>query len=212
MESTNFSRGDLKKQRAPQAIKRKALVKIVAVLVVVVGVLGLAAWGVIYSISRQKNLPGELYPSIGQEHIALQANPPKPYTSNPPSSGGHFAYPANWGVYDYEVNDKIFMHNLEHGGIWIAYRPTVPVQIVRDLKVIAVIDLKGSKIVMAPRSANDADVAVVAWSRVFKFNLSGDGISSEEKENIIKFYRAYKDRGPELVPDNMPGIDPKSAQ
>ncbi|MDZ4286148.1 MAG: hypothetical protein U1A23_04410 [Candidatus Sungbacteria bacterium] len=64
---------------------------------------------------------------------------------------------------------------------------------------------------MAPRSANDTDIAVSAWTRMTKFNLTGDGLSDEQKNQIRAFYKALKNRGPEFVP-GMPGIDPKSIE
>lgn len=207
----NLPKSDFKKNRAIQAIRKKAIKRIVVVLLVVVVLAALTVWIISYSRSREKNLPGVYYPPVGQEHIVLNAELPKPYISNPPSSGAHFQSPASWGIYDYEVNDKIFVHNLEHGGIWIAYKPTVSVKVVDDLKAI-VNEFGGSKIVMAPRSANDADIAIVAWSRVFKFNVSGGILTDQEKEGVRSFYKAFKNRGPEFVPDIMPGINPKSVQ
>lgn len=202
---------DLKRMRTEQAIRRKKMQKIIwiaGISLILIIVIGSIVW---LSYRRVKNAPGIFYPSLGQEHIGLKDNPPKPYNSNPPSSGGHFASPANWGIYDYEVNDKIFIHNLEHGGIWIAYRPTVSAKVVNELKAI-INEFGGSKIVMAPRSSNDADVAMAAWSRVLKFNLTGDFLSDKEKEDLRGFYKAFKNHGPEFVPDTMPGIDPKSVQ
>lgn len=202
---------DLKRMRTEQAIRRKKMQKIIwiaGISLILITVIGSIVW---LSRRRVKNTPGIFYPSLGQEHIGLKDNLPKPYNSNPPSSGGHFASPANWGIYDYEVNDKIFIHNLEHGGIWIAYRPAVSVKVVNELKAI-INEFGGSKIVMAPRSSNDADIAIAAWSRVLKFNLTGDFLSDKEKEDLRGFYKALKNHGPEFVPDTMPGIDPKSIQ
>lgn len=153
--------------------------------------------------------PGESFPSQGQDHVPLRT--PFAYNSNPPSSGPHYASQANWGIYDYEVLDQIFLHNLEHGGIWIAYRPTIAPQALEDLKAI-VKELAGRKIVMAPRSANGADVAVVSWTRVLTFDLAGGGLSNEQKALVRAFHRAWINHAPEQVPDLMPGIDPKSVQ
>ena len=176
----------------------------------VVIVLGGGGYGLVrYSREYSGNLPGVFFESQGQQHVAL--NTPFAYNSNPPTSGPHFSQPANWGVYDYEVKDQIFIHNLEHGGIWIAYRPTVPPAVVDQLKAI-VSEFSGAKVVMAPRSANDADIAVAAWSHVYKFDLTGDTLAPEWVNGIRRFYKALRDRGPEFVPGNMPGIDPKSVQ
>lgn len=178
-----------------------------------IGIAFILVVGGTYGIYRYSTrpLPGASYPSVGQEHIGLDAVLPRPYNSNPPSSGAHYSQPANWGIYDYEVNDRIFIHNLEHGGIWVSYRPSVPPATVEKLKAI-VSSFSGSKLVMAPRSANDADIAVVAWARVLKFDLDGDNLTAEQESRIKAFYRAFKNHGPEFVPDTMPGIDPKNAQ
>ncbi len=97
---------------------------------------------------------------------------------------------------------------MEHGGIWIAYRPNISQEAVTQLKQF-VEKYGGSKLVMAPRTKNDADVAIVAWRHVYKFNLNGGKLSGDQLEKINIFYRAYKNRGPENVPDTMPGVNPK---
>ena len=209
--SEQFSKSEWKQERTQAAIRRRHLVTAVwiggAILVVILALGG----GVWWSYRWQRNAPGPSYTDIGQEHIPLSTDPPRPYNSNPPSSGAHFSSPANWEVYDYEVNDKIFIHNLEHGGIWIAYLPTIPSKAIEDLKGI-VNEFGGSKLIMAPRAANDSDIAVAAWTRVHKINLVGGDITEEELNQIRAFYRAFKNKGPEFVPDTMPGVDPKTVQ
>lgn len=100
---------------------------------------------------------------------------------------------------------------MEHGGVWISYKPSVSAGVVADLKKI-VDEFSGSKLVMAPRAANDSDIAVAAWTRLLKINLVGGALTDDQKDQIRAFYRAWKNHGPEDVPDFMPGIDPKSAQ
>lgn len=196
-------------QRIQSARRRKIVRRVLwsALAVIIVG--GGIAWMFYYSERGNEDLPGTAYADVGREHIALNAVPPKPYSSNPPSSGGHYAAPADWGIYDYEVNDKIFIHNLEHGGVWISYRPALFAEVINELKEF-VESNKNSKLVMAPRSANDADIAVVAWSRVLKLNLDGGILKSEDLAEIREFYKRLKNRGPEFVPDTAPGIDPKN--
>ncbi len=207
-------RAEFKTARVDQAIRRKRT-KIILVFAVSILAAGAMA-GVVFLFSGNKQpvtkIPIVSFASVGQEHIPLGSPPPVPYNSNPPSSGGHFRSPANWKIYDYEVPDQIFIHNLEHGGIWIAYRTEIPPRAVQQLKEV-VEEVSGSKVVMAPRSLNDTDIAVVAWTRALKFNLSGSTeLSQGELNDIRGFYKAYKNKGPELVPDTMPGIDPQSVQ
>lgn len=212
MEQSSFHPGQNEQEARIRRAERSRLQKRIAWSVFGVVIAGGLVSLIVWKAKQPAAVtPGEIYSSLGQDHIALNATPPKPYNSNPPSSGGHYQQPANWGMYDYEVNDKIFIHNLEHGGVWIAYRPAISSSVVSELQ--AFVDENGkAKLVMAPRSANDADVALVSWGHVYKFNLSGTALTEEQKNNIKVFYRALRDHGPEYIPGNMGGIDPKSVQ
>lgn len=182
-----------------EAARRKKMATRAAVTIATLLVLtGAVAGGVFYSRRSRANLPGMFYPSVGAQHIPFGAEPSAPYNSNPPSSGEHYPGPANWGIYNEEIPDQIFIHNLEHGGIWLAYRPAVSSSTVRALEDI-VRSFGSAKWVMAPRFANDADIAVAAWTRVLKFDIQGE-ISEDQKREIEDFYKAYRNKGPEFVP------------
>lgn len=200
----------LDRVRAAASKKRARRLAVTAVLLIAAAAMVTA---VFYGVrASRQNLPGQSYPDAGRPHIPLGAIPKRPYTSNPPSSGGHYAFPANWGTYDYEVNDQIILHNLEHGGVWISYKPnTAPPAAVSELKTM-VDGFKSSKLVMSPRLADDSDIAVAAWTRVLKINLKNGALASEDKKIIADFYRAFKNKGPEYVPDSLGGIDPKTVQ
>lgn len=198
-------------QRIDRAIKRKFMRRMFFVGGTVVSIAFLIWLGIFFSKKLAITPPGETYEKLGQEHIGLNDKLPREYNSNPPSSGAHYPSPANWAVYDYEVNDKIFIHNLEHGGIWIAYKSSVSADVVAELKEI-VNTFGGSKLVMAPRSTNDKDIAVASWGHVYKFNVSGGHLSNQQKTDIKNFYMALKNHAPEDVPDFMPGVDPRSVQ
>lgn len=206
-----FSQNDFKKTRIDEAIRRKKMKRLFRFAVVLTIVGFLTYVGIRYQRWDNQNIPGSTFPSAGQRHTKLDEPLSVPYTSNPPSSGDHYGQQGNWDIYDYEVHDKIFIHNLEHGGIWIAYKPDISKEAIDDLAAI-VNKFGKSKLVMAPRSANDADVAVVSWMHVYKFDLISSGLTAEQKKNIETFYARLKNRGPEQVPDFMPGINPKDAQ
>lgn len=208
--SNETSKADVKRARIDGALRRKKMRQFF------IGIGILAVVGLIggYAIYRSKHKPPDpvgvsTYENQGQEHVPLDHQ--FSYNSNPPTSGPHYATDANWGVYDYEVNDKLLIHNLEHGGIWISYRPGVSPQVVEDLKAV-IKDLGESKIVMAPRSANDKDVAVAAWTHLLTLDHAGQSLTADDKDRISSFYKVYLNRGPEMVPAYMPGIDPKDAK
>lgn len=172
--------------------RRKKLLKRItwtAAAVFIVGGLGYAM--VRYQRSSADKMPGVFIPSQGQEHVSLGA--PFSYSSNPPTSGPHNANPAEWGVYKDEIADQILIHNLEHGGIWISYRPEIDEEVIKKLGDIAT--AFGRKVIMTPRQANDNDIAIAAWTRLDKFSAS-----EFSEERVREFIRAYRNKGPEFVP------------
>ena len=125
-------------------------------------IVGAAVYGVVrYSRERAKILPGVAIPDQGRQHVALGT--PFEYNSNPPTSGPHFAEPEEWGVYDKEIHDQAMVHDLEHGGVWISYKPGIDSNVVARLETI--VKEFGRKVIMAPRAANDSDIALAAWGR-----------------------------------------------
>ena len=182
---------DFKKSRVEEAVKRKRVKKILWTA----GILGLlfvlALGGVWYSRTLSKNLSGELIADQGREHITSPNN--FVYNSNPPTSGPHFGQPAEWGIYKEEMADEILIHNLEHGGIWISYKPGVSEEIRKKLE--AFYEKYGRKIIIVPRAKNDSDVALAAWNRLDKFNAA-----DYSDERVEKFIKAFRNKGPEYVP------------
>ena len=136
-------------------------------------------------------MPGESFLDQGAEHVALGT--PFEYNSNPPTSGPHFATPAEWGVYQAEIADQILIHNLEHGGIWISYTPGTDAGLIAKLEQFH--HEFGRKIIVAPRQANDADIALAAWNHLDKFSAS-----EFSDERVREFIQAYRNKGPEFVP------------
>lgn len=138
---------------------------------------------------------GEQYSDQGQQHITAGETHPR-YNSNPPTSGWHYAQPADWGMYSEELPDEQVVHNLEHGGIWISYRPDISGEQKEILAQIA--SRYSSKVILSPRSANDEPVAVAAWQRLMKLKTP---LSQERQGRIVSFIARYKNKGPEFIPD-----------
>ena len=59
-----------------------------------------------------------------------------PYTSNPPVSGRHYPIWARWQIHTQVVPREYYVHNLEHGGVILLYRPDAS-QSVKDALVRA---------------------------------------------------------------------------
>lgn len=182
---------DFKKQRTEEAIKRHKIKKFLWTA----GVTGLlilsVGGGIWYGRSRAKNLPGQFISEQGREHITTAEHPA--YNSNPPTSGPHFSQPAEWGIYKEELPDETLIHNLEHGGIWISYKPEIFEDVRKKLE--AFYEQYGRKIIVTPRAKNDNDIALAAWNRLDKFSAA-----EYADERVEKFIKAFRNKGPEYVP------------
>lgn len=185
------TKSEFKKSRTEEAIKRKRIKKFLGVA----GISGLLVFlvlgGILYSRTRDRNLPGALIPDQGREHV--RPGHTHIYSSNPPTSGWHFNQPAEWGIYKEEVADETLIHNLEHGGVWISYKPDIPEEVRKKLENFY--EKWGRKVIVAPRSKNDSDISLAAWNRLDKFSLS-----EYSDERVEKFIKAFRNRGPEFVP------------
>lgn len=113
------------------------------------------------------------------------------YNSNPPTSGDHYAAAAPTRFYDKELPDEQLVHNLEHGHIWISYKPGLSDEIINMLK-----DFAGGFVIVTPRSNNDTDVTLAAWGRLDKFNIETGGV---DNQRVRDFISRYQNRGPEKV-------------
>ncbi len=160
-------------------------------------VLASAGYFIFNYFSKLASIPeiGQSYPIEGREHVADGTK--VEYHTNPPSSGAHYQSPERWGVFDKAIADGTLVHNLEHGGVWISYKPLIS-QIAKE-KLEAIAKNYRSKVIMTPREANDRDVALVSWGRVYKFNLNPNG--SFDEDSVNNFIKKYKNTGPEIVPD-----------
>ena len=117
------------------------------------------------------------------------------YHSNPPTSGSHWPDPLLDDIYDTEKPDEALVHSLEHGRIWISYQPSLPQSAIDQLKRIAA---EESRVILTPRSRNEAPIAQAAWQRLDTF--SPDDAGNVDEKRILDFIQRYRDKGPEYVP------------
>jgi len=125
--------------------------------------------------------------ALGAEHIPTGQT--GNYNSVPPTSGQHWqqpAAPAPWGIKDANLPNEVTTHNLEHGGIVIAYNGLTTTE-VDQLKTL-VRNLMSSgfpKVILEPYpKLTDAKVALTAWTWLYK-------IQSVDQTQIVRFFRAH---------------------
>ncbi|MGH2625111.1 MAG: DUF3105 domain-containing protein, partial [Anaerolineales bacterium] len=83
---------------------------------------------------------------------------------------------------------ETLVHNLEHGGVWISYRDPKDSDLAGKLQGVA---RRYRKVIVTPRAANDAPIAVAAWGRLLK-------LQTFDEAQIVAFIEAYMGKiGPE---------------
>jgi hypothetical protein len=182
------------KEKELQAKQAKKGMKKFLVWILIPVVMILALWQFVWPMIQAPDATevlGDFFPAQNRQHIPVGQTHPE-YNSDPPTGGWHYDQPAQTGIYDKELADEQLIHNLEHGHIWIAYRPDLDAQTVEKLADIA--KSYSSKIIMTPRAKNNVPVAMVAWEYLLK-------LENFDENQVLGFIKAHRGKGPESIPD-----------
>lgn len=156
------------------------------IAIIIVGLTGLALF-------QKKEVPetprlGYDQADEGREHLQEGQPPYTNYKAKIPASGPHATQPAPWQAYDQQVPDQNVIHNMEHGGIVVSYRP--------DLDPVTVQKLKGlfskpysnkgftpSKAIVMPRENQEKPIVLASWNHILELD------SFDEKTLIDQYYK-----------------------
>lgn len=94
------------------------------------------------------------------------------YDPMPPVGGEHDATPQTCGFYATPIRNENAVHSLEHGAIWVTYRPDLPQDQVEQLRTLADDELK---ILVSPFPDLSASVLVSSWGRQLSLDSADDG-------------------------------------
>jgi hypothetical protein len=109
---------------------------------------------------------------------------PVKYTVSPPVGGDHNGAWQNCmgDVYDAQIANEHAVHSLEHGAVWITYRPGLPkAQVDALAKKVRGTDY----ILMSPYPGLDKPVSLQAWG----FQLKLDKADDPRVDDFIKAFR-----------------------
>jgi len=122
------------------------------------------------------NVRIDAVPIVESPHVA--DGTPIVYGSNPPSSGPHYGTWANFQELTHPVDDGHLVHSLEHGAVLLLYKCegaacdalVAALRAVRDaLPTDPLCDPAiRTRVILAPRAANDVAVAAAAWGHVYR--------------------------------------------
>jgi hypothetical protein len=115
------------KQQRETARRRKTV--IVAAAVAVVALVGAVSWAVLGGSDSGSPTQGavaltglQTYSGLARDHVTGKVA----YPQTPPVGGKHSGTWQNCGVYSAPVPNEQAVHSLEHGAMWITYRPDLP--------------------------------------------------------------------------------------
>jgi hypothetical protein len=130
-------------------------------------------------------LPGTAVPILDSPHIGQDQAADVEYDSVPPTSGPHYAFAANTGIYDSPVAAASFVHTMEHGHVVIAYAADLPAAEVDDLEDLT--RRHGDDVLLTPYPDLDHGLALAAWGRL-------ETLDHVDDTTVLAFVNAFADR------------------
>jgi hypothetical protein len=86
-------------------------------------------------------------------------NEPVDYRREPPTNGDHAPLWQNCGFYEKPVKEEHAVHSMDHGVVWITYRPNLPTEGIRALRPYGEEDY----VVVSPYPGQDEPVVATSW-------------------------------------------------
>jgi hypothetical protein len=146
------------------------------------GILGLLLALIGFGIwqgTRTNQVLGEDFPIASREHIP-DGQKAVDYNSDPPTSGQHYALPAEAGFYNEAPADETLVHNLEHGHVVIYYNcelvnaaecETLKQQIKENMSQAGLVrETRTIKLVAVPRPGMPNLITYTSWGRLYRAN------------------------------------------
>ena len=99
------------------------------------------------------------YDYVGGEHTTDAVT----YTETPPAGGPHDPTWDDCGVYTTQPRNENVVHDLEHGTVWVTYRPGLDQAGISQLET-ALGTVKSEKTILSPYPGLPAPVVVTVWN------------------------------------------------
>ncbi|WP_405139401.1 DUF3105 domain-containing protein [Sphaerisporangium sp. NBC_01403] len=186
-ERTQARREHLAQLRAAQKRKerRTAMLMWGAGAFVIVLLVGLVGFYVIQERSQSALDGVKTFSYKGSQHTPIKVN----YKETPPVGGEHNPTWQQCGVYDQPINSENGVHSMEHGSVWITYRPDLPKADVDKLKALVTSDY----LLLSPFPGLTAPVVVSSWNHQLPLKGADD-------PRLARYITKYK-QNPQTTPE-----------
>lgn len=166
---------ELRREQARRE-RRRALLLWGSVCGAVAVLAGAVAWS-LAADSASKDLGAVQSFTVEQGHV----DTPVTYDQTPPAGGEHAPAWLNCGVYDAPVPNENAVHSMEHGAVWVTYRPDLPADQVSALQEL----LSGPYDLLSPFPGLQAPVVASAWGKQLTLERADDA-------RLPAFLRLYR--------------------
>ena len=143
------------RQAQRSAERRFRILLVAAVSTVVLLIAGVVGFTVYNDVSNRPSLDAVKTYTVTRDHTT----DPVTYEQTPPVGGNHSPAWLNCGVYPEAVPDVLAVHALEHGAVWVTYRPDLPAAQIDTLKE----SIPDTYMVLSPREDLPGPVVASAW-------------------------------------------------
>lgn len=103
------------------------------------------------------------------------------YARRPPTNGNHAPLWQNCGYYSEPIDDRTAVHSMDHGVVWISYRPDLPADQVQKLRSYG----DEEYVMVSPYPGLPAPVVVTAWRNQLKL----DGVDDPRLRQFVDQFR-----------------------
>lgn len=98
----------------------------------------------------------QMYPNLTRNHVQT----PVSYPQIPGVGGDHSATWTNCGIYSDPVNEERAVHSLEHGAVWISYKPGLSPT---DVSILTALVKGKPYVLLSPNPDQQESVTASAW-------------------------------------------------
>jgi hypothetical protein len=172
-----------KRQEFQQKKRRKAMMRRTMFGAVLLAVAGGAGYCMMNERRFQADVASAEYPAA--RHLSGRIA----YTETPPMGGPHNVVWQNCGIYTTPIHNEHAVHSLEHGAVWITYRPDLPASDVQRLHALASDDY----MLLSPYPGLPAPVVASAWNNQMQMTGADD-------PRLPEFIRRFKNN-PSTTPE-----------
>ena len=140
----------------------------------IVAAIVIALGAVAYLLYLNLRSPGEIEGVVRVSGLTRAHDNEVEYTqsSKPPAGGVHFDRWQNCGVYTEPIETGHAIHSLEHGAVWITYRPDLPQAEVGRLQGRV---NQQTYLLLSPYPGQESPIVLTAWGVQLEVDSASDG-------------------------------------